>query len=64
MMWIFYIGWQQYTGNETEPWIMWTGMAHGKLANEQYRGDAGGSAQLQCIYFLVVYTDLKAAEDN
>ena len=24
----------------------------------------GGGAQLQCIYYLVLYTDLKAAEGN
>ena len=24
----------------------------------------GGGAQLQCIYFLALYTDLKAAEGN
>ena len=27
-------------------------------------GGGGGGAQLQCIYYLVLYTDLKAAEGN
>ena len=27
-------------------------------------GWGGGRAQLQCIYYLVLYTDLKAAEGN
>ena len=27
-------------------------------------GEGGGGAQLQCIYYLVLYTDLKAAEGN
>ena len=27
-------------------------------------GGGGGGAQLQCIYHLVLYTDLKAAEGN
>ena len=27
-------------------------------------GGGGGGAQLQCIYYLVLYTNLKAAEGN
>ena len=27
-------------------------------------GGGGGGSQLQCIYYLVLYTDLKAAEGN
>ena len=29
-----------------------------------FLGGGGGGAQLQCIYYLVLYTDLKAAEGN
>ena len=29
-----------------------------------FGGGGGGIAQLQCIYYLVLYTDLKAAEGN
>ena len=29
-----------------------------------FEGGGGGGAQLQCIYYLVLYTDLKAAEGN